>query len=487
VVLSADPVTRLMKQREHDIADVRSWIPDCPEWLARSIQSMTRRTPELRPSSAAEALKQWRLFAGISLSASRRIVSTIPDRRDREQRKSISTRHRKRPGLFWPTSAAAALSVCVILAARSGILPSNLTLSRLAALANHDRSPRVETIPEQSPIPSGPQPLPAVDADGRILLQPGVHYIAARRDFPGTLQILCDSQPSAVIEITRNAPWILSGRTVDLRGIRLMQQEPLPAEDPAGSDPNASLAQQLLAVQCETLSLQRCLVQSPSSKAEFVGVEWHRPRGSEGVVAVTDSVFAGGGYGLSMNHPPRRLELNNVLIANRGGGLLTEFQKSDAESWNVSLRNVTQRFGFSLLDAIVHHDGIRSLSLNVLTAECAFAPQTAVVRIKTPNSWRSEQIKASFRAAESGNPAVISPNVLPVVYIDPSLGQTVALPESQLLEEDLLPAELQFEDSEATAGDSSKVAWIGSKLQDFDGPKLTDRMPGIIPENLPPE
>lgn len=481
VVLSADPVTRLMKQKEHDVPDVRTWIPDCPEWMARLIQAMTRRTPELRPTSASDALKQWRQFSGSGLSACRRLVATIPERQLSASRSRKKLSGRQRSGRIWPATAAVALSVCVVLAARSGIMPSSLNWDRLAALANSQQKP-TDVAPENSLAPTGPQELPAVDADGRIVLKSGVRYIAARRDFPGTLQIVCDSQPSAIIEIASTTPWILSGRTVDLRGLKLTQVS-------AGTDgnPNTTSSQQLLAVQCATLNLQKCIVQSPSSLTEFVGVEWHRPRGSEGVVTISDSVFAGGGYGLSMNHPPRRLELNNVLISNRGGGLLAEFQKTDAEIWDISLRNVTQRFGFSLLDAIVHNDGIRSLTLNVLSTECAYAPQTAVVRIKTPGNWRSEQIKASFRAAETGNPAVIPPNVIPVVYIDPSLGQAIALPDSQLDEEELLPAELQFNDADASTSANPKTAWDGSRLQDFDGPKLTDRMPGIIPENLPAE
>ena len=68
VVLSADPVTRMMKQKDHDIADVRGPVPDCPEWMSRLIQSMTRRAPELRPGSSADVLKAWKAESGSSLS-----------------------------------------------------------------------------------------------------------------------------------------------------------------------------------------------------------------------------------------------------------------------------------------------------------------------------------------------------------------------------------------------------------------------------------
>ena len=79
VLLSADPVTRMMKQKDHDIADVRGPVPDCPEWMSRLIQSMTRRAAELRPGSSAEVLKLWKASAGNSLSHCRTLARRMPD------------------------------------------------------------------------------------------------------------------------------------------------------------------------------------------------------------------------------------------------------------------------------------------------------------------------------------------------------------------------------------------------------------------------
>jgi hypothetical protein len=223
---------------------------------------------------------------------------------------------------------------------------------------------------------------------------------------------------------------------------------------------------------------------------EFVGLEWHLLRGHEGVVLVQDSVFAGGGYGLSMNHPPQRFELNNVLLANRGGGVLTEFRKGDAESCDVNFRNVTQRFGYSVIDAIVHDDSIASLLVRLTSSECVYDPQSAIVRVKPPATWSADKIRVAFRSAETGNPAIVSPNTASAIYIDSSLGQPVTLPASQVTEDSLLLADLEFQTSDANSqGESPTLQspWDSSALLDFDGPKLTSQMPGIDVKKLPNE
>ena len=481
VVLSADPITRLMKQREQDIVDVRTWVPDCPEWMARLIQSMTRRSPELRSASAAEVLQQWRKHSGGGFTSCRKLASEMPDREERSKPRVIHRRSRKGSSWLWPVAAASAMIVLVVLANRSGMIPTTLSLDRFAELTRSDAANQQTPANPVTPIPQGPQPLPAVDADGRIVLQAGVHYIAARRDFAGTMQIACDATPSAVIEVDRRQSWILSAQTIELKGLKIVQAESEAAEPSA---------QQLLAVQCGTLSLQKCLLQSPAALNEFVGLEWHLLRGHEGVVIAQDSVFAGGGYGLSMNHPPRRFELSNVLLANRGGGVLTEFRKGDAESWDASFRNVTQRFGYSVIDAIVHDDSAPALKVGLTSAECVYEPQAAVIRVKPPQSWRADKIEVAFRSAESGNPAIVPPNIASVIYIDASLGQPVTLPASQVTEDNLLLADLEFDVAEPanTDGSSKKQSpWTASSLRDYDGPKLTNQMPGVDVSKLPNE
>ena len=487
VVLSADPVTRVMKQKDHDIVDVRGPVPDCPEWMSRIIMSLTRRSPELRPASAAEVLKSWRAHSGGGLRQCRAIARAMPDHSLRLKSRPV-VRRRSRSGSWrWPVTATAVLGVLVLLTARSGILPKTLRLglrpeSTVVAVATAERtSGQAGT----EMITSGPLMLPRIDAEGVIRLESGKQYLAAPCQFPGALRILCEQSPVAQIIVPEKARWQLRARSVELRGVSVSRQ--FDAEADSVSRPVSKTLRQLIEIQSASLTIEGCVIQSPARTDDFEGLAWLKLADAEGVVLVRNSVFAGGGYGLSLNHPPRRFELQNVLLANRGSGILCEFQKNDATNWSVTARNVTQRFGFSLLDVMVHDNGIRSLELNLASSESVYAPQMAILRLRIPEAWNSEAIRVQLQAGESGNPAIVPPTVTPVVYIDPRLRQPVSLPDSQLTENSVLLAELIFDEQNSTPGTApvGSSEWSSSALLDFEGPKMKLVMPGIDATQLP--
>ena len=314
-----------------------------------------------------------------------------------------------------------------------------------------------------------------------IRLESGKQYLAAPCQFPGTLRILCEQSPVAEIIVPGNARWQLRARSVELRGVSVSRQAD--SAEALTSRPDQKKFRQLLEIQSASLTIEGCIIQSPAVSDDFEGLAWLKLAKTEGVVLVRNSVFAGGGYGLSMNHPPRRFELQNVLLANRGSGVLCEFQKGDFTSWSVTARNVTQRFGYSLLDAMVHDNGIRSLELNLASSESVYSPQMAILRLRIPDAWSPDAIRVQLQAGESGNPAIVPPTVTPVVYIDPRLRQPVSLPESQLTDNSVLLAELIFDEQAASSNGASE--WSSSALLDFEGPKMTLVMPGIDVKQLP--
>jgi hypothetical protein len=332
---------------------------------------------------------------------------------------------------------------------------------------------------------AGPLMLPRVDAEGVIRLESGKQYLAAPCQFPGSLRILCEQSPVAQIIVPENARWQLRARSVELRGVSVSRQAE--TAEALTSRPEQKKFRQLMEIQSASLTIESCVIQSPAQSDDFEGLAWLKLAEAEGVVLVRNSVFAGGGYGLSMNHPPRRFELQNVLLANRGSGILCEFQKGDPTNWNVTARNVTQRFGFSLVDAMIHDDGIRSLELNLASSESVYSPQMAILRLRIPNAWSPEAIRVQLQAGESGNPAVVPPTVSPVVYIDPRLRQPVSLPEPQLADNSVLLAELIFNENNTSTDDSNidSSEWSSSALLDFEGPKMTLVMPGIDVTRLP--
>ena len=487
VVLSADPVTRMMKLKDHDIVDVRGPVPDCPEWMSRMIQSMTRRSPELRPGSSAELLKTWRTSSGNSLSHCRALARQMPDHSLRKNLRPKVRAGRGGSSWLWPTAAASALAMLVFLAARSGVVPHTLRLSSNPVEVSNSKQSETQKVAEARNN-SGPQALPPVDADGVIHLESGTSYLAERRDFPGTLRIECAAAPPAEIVVPIGAQWVLQARTLEMHGITVAQQSGSTAESESASPPKLS---NLVAVQSAGLTIDGCVIQSPAVADNFVGLAWHRLSGTEGSVTMRNSVFAGGGYAVSFNHPPRRCELNNVLLANRGSGLLCEFKQGDLDSWDLFLTNVTQRFGFSVVDAIVHGSGIARLNLNMTATECVFSPQMAIVRLQAPAAWRPEMMQVKVCGGETGNPAVVPQSVASAVYIDQTLGHPVSLPEAQLRNDGVLLADLVFDETKSVAGTTDSGAtgqtspWINSSLVDFEGPKLTTMMPGVIVARLP--
>ncbi|MEJ7592510.1 MAG: protein kinase [Planctomycetaceae bacterium] len=485
VVLSADPVTRMMKQKDHDIADVRGPVPDCPEWMSRLIQSMTRRSPELRPGSSAEVLKAWKTASGNSRRHCRALARRMPDHAMRRNVRPRLSASRSSLSWRWPTAAVSVLGMLVFLAARNGVIPQTL---RLASTPDPVRVARADT--QTAAVVdhlTGPVALPPVDADGVIHLESGITYLAERRESPGTLRIECDAIPPADIVVPLGTQWVLQARTLELHGITVTQQ----SGAVAGEVSNHPVMSHLLAVQSGVLTIDGCVIQSPAVADNFVGLAWHRLPGTEGSVMIRNSVFGGGGYAASFNHPPRRCELDNVLLANRGSGLLCEFRKGDSDSWDVYCMNVTQRFGFSVVDAIVHSGGIARLSLNMTATESVFSPQMAIVRLQPPAAWRPDAMHVQVRGGETGNPAVVPPSVSTAVYIDKTLGQPVSLPEAQLKNEGVLLADLIFDETSPDAAASGAAVaersspWINSSLVDFEGPKLTTMMPGIIVARLP--
>ena len=487
VVLTADPVTRMMKQKDHDIADVRGPVPDCPEWMSRLIQSMTRRSPELRPGSSAELWKTWRTASGNSFRHCRTLARKMPDHSHRKNLRPKVRAGRGGSSWLWPAAAASALAMLVFLAARSGVVPHTLRLSSSADGASKAELIETRKVGEARNN-SGPRALPLVDADGMIHLESGLSYLAERREFPGTLRIECAAAPPADVVVPAGTQWVLQARTLEMNGITVSQQSNSAAGSESASQPKLS---NLIAVQSAALTIDGCVIQSPAVADNFVGLAWHRLSGTEGSVTMRNSVFAGGGYAVSFNHPPRRCELDNVLLANRGSGLLCEFKQGDLDSWEMFLTNVTQRFGFSVVDAIVHGSGIARLNLNMTATECVFSPQMAIVRLQAPAAWRPELMQVQVRGGETGNPAVVPPSVALVVYIDQTLGQPVSLPDAQLKNDGVLLADLIFDESKpgARTSDAARTnqisPWINSSLIDFEGPKLTTMMPGVVIARLP--
>lgn len=498
VVLSADPVTRLMKQKESDIPDVRTWVPDCPEWLAHGIQSMTRRLPELRPTSPAEILAVWKSSSGTRTPHCRGLVHQIPDRRHRSRVSAGALRRRRTARSWaWPVSAICVLSLLTFLVARSGVLPQSLNIGRTAEPPGTEAT---RLLPKPESASAGdPRALPGADSDGLIRLRSGTVYRADSRKAAGSLRILCEGSPVATVLVSPAEVWTLEAQSVELQGVAV-ERSPVVIDDSgsavAAEKADSRAVTSLVSIRSAVLRVTDSILQSPASVDTFVGIEWHRTDDSTGLVAVARTVFGGGGYGISLDHPPKSCQFENTLFASRGGGVLCEFPDPNEAVWKVDCRNVTQRFGFSAFDVVVYPEGPENLVLEILSAETVYDPRIAVVRMLVPDNWATDQMQIFLRAGETGNPAVVPPSIPAAVYVDRSIRQTVILPETSLNDSGFLPAELTFGtppgatgEPDVSEGGPAPAAegreWLSSELQDFEGPKLTTQMPGIQARQLP--
>ena len=484
-VAAADPVRRLLKLRDFDVPDVRELVPDCPEWMARSLQSMTRRLPELRPPRTAELAVLWGRGVGAGFGALRRIAGQMPDRRQRH----AASRVRRIPaprrfvGVGRLMLGAAAAAVLMFAAMRPELLPLPLALKRTPFLGDGaaEGTAAVSAVERLRVEAAAPIPLPEPDASGRILLQPGQRYLSAPRRRRGELRIETSGGANAVILVSAGRPWTLQADSVILRNLQLQRST---GSDEAAAAPPAQQSSQLVAVQSRELTVEGCIVQSPSDADDFSGVAWYEPAGERGRISIHRSVFAGGGYGFAMNHPPQELELDQVLLASRGGGLLCELSDPERPTFAAKLRRVTMRFGFSVADLVVHEGGPARLEAILDGGDSAFSPRMALVRVRPAAGWTSAEMLVRFTSDSpgGGNPVVVSPELEPAVYIDRSLGQPVALPDSQVPDPQLLFAELQFRGSGSGEGQDP---WLGAEVLDFEGPKLSAVMPGCRSAELP--
>jgi hypothetical protein len=481
-VATTDPVRRMLCLRDHDVPDVRGLVPDCPEWMARLVLSMTRRLPELRPTRMSELAQAWTAEASGGFAGLRRVVRELPDRRVRQ----ALARPPRIPGAR-PLRRGILLLASSLLAAAATLPFLRPELLTLALQRPPLTAPSALSVPAvQAELQLlrtqalEPQPLPTPDATGLLRLTAGQVWLARPLRAPGPLRIESEGPGCALVLVPPDQPWILQADALVLRGLQIQQSRPEEvAEDPASTKTTT----QLTAVQSRTLTIEDCVVQSPSAADEFSGVSWYVPTGSGGQIEIRRSVFAGGGYGFAMNQPPQSLTLHNVLLACRGGGMLCELSDARYSAWKADLTHVTQRFGFSVVDFVVHDGSDRrpeQLDAELVCSESAFEPRMAIVRVRPAEGWTSSSIRVRITAADgdTGIPAVVPPATEPAVYIDRSLGQPAALPEAQLPDLQLLYADLQF----ATAGN---LPWAAAELVDLDGPRLSEMLPGCNVRELP--
>lgn len=461
--ISADPVTFLMKCRDQDVDDVRRWVPDCPERVALEILRLTRRRPELRPDSTADALKSWSQLAGHGSSATSTLLKRMPDRRrtDVAIRPTISRRI-----LLRGTLAAAAVTGCVMVGLSGSLIPLPLNLSRTSTTEVTSVKPTTaeETFEDLQPVAES-LPLPDPSADGHIDLLSGQRYDARSLRQPGAIRIRAKGDSVAVIEVSDQSSWTLVADQIQLSGVEVRCSE--------GDPRNATL----LDVRCRVLELDRMVI-GLRGTPKATGVRWTPSAEGSTVARISNSVFAAGRFGIHTTSAPQHFVMQNVLFESVETAWRCDADDSTRAQLNIN--QVTQRGGSSFAD-VIHRGSAGTMQVDLTCGESVLVPGEAILRLASSlPDWTPEKVSLAFRLPGRANPVIIPPQVHPAVWFDRSLKQKVAVADSHIVSESLLMAETEFHSS-----GSDGPSFESARLVDFDGPKRGQQLPGVDVTQLP--
>ncbi|MCP4505852.1 MAG: hypothetical protein GY826_05580 [Fuerstiella sp.] len=472
---SADPVTRLTQAKADDVEDVRSLVPDCPDWMARAIHNFTRRSRDLRTHSLGTASTHWASHAGVSCKATRKLCHRLPDYQQ-VSRAVTSGEYASARVRGIGTVVASILMVCAFISygMHRGLLPTPLIMSRGSATNNSSPPAESSADPQtdaSQPNGDGAYVLPQPDPAGVVVLKSGRSYRAADLAFAGVMHVETSSNIPASVVIEPDSPWHIEASQVILNNVQLLMRMP---------DTGETRAQAALVTTCNVLSMTGCLVDIPASNAAGSCIYWSPATGVTNVVSMKNCVFSGGVYGMTLSTVPERCSMTNMLFLNSGAALRCNLTTTGSTSPRLTLSQVTQTLGHGFLDIVATTPTVRTVDVQIQCGESVLAPDSALVRIALPAGSDSKNMKAEFLLPERGNPTVVPPSIDPVVYFDRSLNQMVRLAETQIVAESLLIAEPVFRGASENATHFERF-----ELLDFEGPKLSPKMPGINPISLP--
>ncbi|HIE99360.1 MAG: hypothetical protein ABGZ23_04595 [Fuerstiella sp.] len=473
---SADPVTRLIQAKANDVDDVRDLVPDCPDWLARAIHNFTRRSAELRPQSLREANEHWTSRAGVSCRATRKLCHRLPDRRQVSRSKTSAGPASSRVRGIG-TVVASVIMICAFVSygMHRGLLPLPLTMNPGDTTTNSAppaKTPTTSPADVSQPDADGYYIMPEPDTAGVVVLQSDRTYRAADLSFAGVMHIEASGDLPALVVITPASPWRVAASQVILNNVQLSMHD-APATTVDGDA--------AFLCTCNVLSMTGCVIDTSAADNAASCIHWSAASGVTNVISMKNCVFSGSGYGLWLSAVPDRCTLSNTLFINRRAALRCDVSTAASASPRLTLSQVTQAAGHSFLDIVAETPAVKSVAVQIRCGESVLAPSAALLRIALPAGANSHAIKVEFLLPERGNPTVVPPTVDPVVYFDRSLNQMVRLADSQIVAESLLIAEPIFRSESADMTD-----FMQFELLDFEGPKLSQHMPGIDASALPP-
>ncbi len=311
--------------------------------------------------------------------------------------------------------------------------------------------------------------MPTPDAAGVVVLQSGETYEASELEFAGVMHVESTANELAVVKVPNGLPWTIKAAQVAFNGVQILSM----ASD---NETPAAARDALVDIHCDVLSMRNCIVRSP---ADDVLLRWTPLNNATSVVSIQNSVLHGGRSGVWLTSPTKRCTVKNSLFKDVSA-IRCDIGDQASTSVRFDISHVTQVGGHGFVDIVSSAQRPTESRIEIECGESVLAPKVALVRLAGGDGWSSANSQVAFLLPERGNPTIVPPNVDPAVYFDRSLNQLVALPENQVVAESILFAAPVFRTPAA-----GEDPLLGFQLVDYEGPKLSLRLPGADVTALP--
>ncbi len=466
---AGDPLAKVAAHQTQTIVDVREWVPDAPEWLAKTLLRWTATNPAARPRSLGEAASDF----GRPTCSGRRRLASFRGEFDRSTPRKPPTESNSR----WPLTVAAifVMSGAALSLLDQGARNFVLSLTRPRAEISTRETHR-QPVEESPTLTRVPQPLPAPDASGRIELAPNGRYLAEDIAGSGSLQIVGNPSHPAEIVIADRALSLWAER-IQLSHVRFTRQ-------PSANDPSSSM----LIADCQQLEIHESRFDqieddSTQTRRRGAALAW-RPHESqsrrETQVVLRKVVFFGTTPGVYLNSPPNRFVAENVLKV--GHGDCVQLSDPGATDWICELRRVTLRGTGPLLRCWTTPESTSLSRLTLSATNCVFDLNRSASEETRPAliAWMTGRLPSNWKSAIEWQleGILVPPDIDVITRIDPSTGRRMSIDESQLNIDGLVAARFEFSGFAMPRPEDSV-------LRSSDAPRASASVPGIESDSLP--
>ena len=473
---AGDPLAKVAAHQTQTIVDVREWVPDAPDWLAETLLRWTATNPAARPRSLREAATDF----GRPTRSGRRRLASFRGEFDRSTPRKPPTESSSR----WPLTVATIfmMSGAALSLLDQGARNFVLSLARPRTEIFTRETHRQPTGGETSNVAREPQPMPAPDESGRIVLAPGGRYLAEDIAGSGNLQIVGDESQPAEIVITNRALSLWAER-IQLSHLRFTRQ--------AGATDHSS---SLLIADCQNFEAHQVRFDqlgdaAPQSRRRGAALAW-RPQESrsrrETQVTLRDVVFAGAHPAIYLDSLPNRFAADNVLKVGRGD--FVQLNDPGAATWVCDLRRVTLRGTGPLLRCWTTQETSPLSRLTLSATGCVFDLERPTNRSNSETTarpaliaWMTARLPSNWSTAIDWQltGTLVSPDIDVITRADPATGRRTPIDESRLNIDGLVAARFDF-----TGPESLRPA--DSSLQSSDAPRANAAPIGIDADKLLP-